>query len=72
MSKAGVATYSAARIANRVKELGRQISRECRGRRLDVVITMNRGFMFGADLVRAIEVPVALHCVKYFSETAPQ
>ena len=64
MSKAGAATYSAARIANRVKELGRQISRECRGRRLDVVITMNRGFMFGADLVRAIEVPVALHFLK--------
>ena len=64
MSKAGAATYSAARIANRVKELGRQISKECRGRRLDVVITMNRGFMFGADLVRAIEVPVALHFLK--------
>jgi hypoxanthine phosphoribosyltransferase len=31
---------------------------------LDVVITMNRGFMFGADLVRAIEAPVALHFLK--------
>ena len=64
MSKASVATYTAARIANRVKELGRQISKESRGRRLDVVITMNRGFMFGADLVRAIDIPVALHFLR--------
>ena len=52
MSKARVATYTAARIANRVKEMGRQISKGSRGR-LDVVITMDRGFMFGADLVSA-------------------
>ncbi len=64
MSKASAATYTAARIANRVKELGRQISKECRGRRLDVVITMNRGFMFGADLVRALDIPVALHFLR--------
>ncbi len=64
MSKASAATYSAARIANRVKELGRQISKESRGRRLDVVITMNRGFMFGADLVRAIDIPIALHFLR--------
>jgi hypoxanthine phosphoribosyltransferase len=64
VSKASAASYTAARIANRVKELGRQISKECRGRRLDVVITMNRGFMFGADLVRAIDIPVALHFLR--------
>lgn len=63
MSKARVATYTAARIANRVKEMGRQISKGSRGR-LDVVITMDRGFMFGADLVRAIDVPVALHFLR--------
>jgi hypoxanthine phosphoribosyltransferase len=64
VSKASVATYTAARIANRIKELGRQISKDCRGRRLDVVITMNRGFMFGADLVRAIDGPIALHFLR--------
>ena len=64
MTKASGATYTAARIANRVKELGRQISKESRGRRLDVVITMNRGFMFGADLVRAIDGPIALHFLR--------
>jgi hypoxanthine phosphoribosyltransferase len=64
VSKASVATYTAARIANRVKELGRQISKESRGRRLDVVITMNRGFMFAADLVRAIDIPTVLHFLR--------
>ena len=57
-------TYSAARIANRVKALGRQISRDANGRRLDIVITMDRSFMFGADLIRAIDAPVVVHFVR--------
>jgi len=60
---AKVTTVSAARIANRVKALGRQISRDAGGRRLDVVVTMDRAFMFAADLIRAIEGPVVLHFV---------
>jgi hypoxanthine phosphoribosyltransferase len=58
-----VITVSAARIANRLKALGRQISRDAKGRRLDVVITMDRSFMFAADLIRAIDSPVVLHFV---------
>ena len=64
MNKARVATYSAARIANRVKALGREISRSCRGRRLDVVVTMERAFVFAADLIRAIDAPVVVHFVR--------
>ena len=60
---AKVTTVSAARIANRVKALGRQISRDARGRRLDIVITMDRSFMFAADLIRGITDPVVLHFV---------
>jgi len=56
-------TYSAGQIAHRVKALGRQITREARGRRLDVVVTMDRSFMFAADLIRFIDLPVALHFV---------
>ncbi len=55
---------SAARIADRVKALGRQISRDTRGRRLDIVVTMDRSFMFAADLIRAIEGPIVLHFVR--------
>ena len=59
-----VTTYSAGRIASRVKALGRQISRDARGRRLDVVVTMDRSFVFAADLTRSIDVPVVLHFVR--------
>jgi hypoxanthine phosphoribosyltransferase len=56
-------SYSAARIANRVKHLGRQISRDARGRRLDIVVTMDRSFVFAADLIRSIHVPTVVHFV---------
>jgi hypoxanthine phosphoribosyltransferase len=59
-----VTTYSGARIANRVKALGRQISRDAHGRRLDIIVTMDRSFIFAADLIRAIDVPVVLHFVR--------
>jgi hypoxanthine phosphoribosyltransferase len=58
------ATFSAARIAGRVAELGRQISRACGGKRLDVVITMDRGFVFAADLIRHIDAPAVCHFVR--------
>ena len=64
MSRAKGASYSAARIAGRVKTLGRAISQAYRGRRLDVVVTMDRSFVFAADLVRAIDGPVAVHFVR--------
>ena len=64
MSRAKAASYSAARIASRVKTLGRAISKAYGGRRLDLVVTMDRSFVFAADLVRAIDGPVAVHFVR--------
>ena len=64
MSRAKAGSYSEARIAGRVKMLGRAISQAYRGRRLDVVVTMDRSFVFAADLVRAIDGPVAVHFVR--------
>jgi len=61
---AKVTTYSAARIGSRVQALGRGISRDAAGRRLDIVVTMDRSFMFAADLIRFIDVPVVLHFVR--------
>jgi len=58
------AAYSAARIASRVAELGKEISREYEGRRLDVVVTLDRGFVFAADLVRQINAPVVCHFIR--------
>ena len=56
--------FSAARIAARVAALGKQVSREYDGRRVDVVITLDRGFIFAADLMRQIDAPVVCHFVR--------
>lgn len=64
MSARSVPSFSAARIAARVAALGREITRECDGRRLDVVVTMERGFVFAADLIRQIVAPVVCHFVR--------
>lgn len=58
------AAYSAARIAARVEALGKEISRDCQGRRLDVVVTLDRGFVFAADLLRRIDAPIVCHFVR--------
>ena len=64
MSSSRGAVYSAARIAARVAALGKEVSREYEGRRLDVVITLDRGFVFAADLMRHIDAPVVCHFVR--------
>jgi hypoxanthine phosphoribosyltransferase len=61
---AKVSKYSAARITNRIKALGRQISRDAVGRRLDIVVTMDRSFVFAADLIRYIDRPMVVHFVR--------
>ena len=54
MSAAKSASYSAGRIAKKVAELGRQITKDYRGRRIDAVITLDRGFVFAADVLRQV------------------
>jgi hypoxanthine phosphoribosyltransferase len=56
--------YSAARIASRVAALGKEISRAYQGRRIDAVVTLDRGFVFAADLLRQIDAPVVCHFVR--------
>jgi len=58
------AAYSPARIATRVKALGREISQAYNGKRVDVVVTLDRGFVFAADLVREITAPAVCHFVR--------
>ena len=58
------AVFSAARIASRVAALGREITRAYPGRRLDVVVTLDRGFVFAADLLREIKTPIVCHFVR--------
>ena len=56
--------FSAGRIAARVAALGKEVTREYAGRRLDIVITLDRGFVFAADLMRQINATVVCHFVR--------
>lgn len=47
-------------ISRRVKELGEQISEDYRDRPLNLVCVLNGAFIFMADLVRAIDLPLTV------------
>ena len=64
MSAKQVSSYSAKRISTRIAALGKEISRAYSGRRVDVVVTMDRGFIFAADLLRNLDGPVICHFVQ--------
>lgn len=51
-------------IQKRVKELARQISDDYRGETIQVLAVLENAFMFLADLVRALEVPVVCQFIK--------
>ncbi len=56
--------YSPGQLARRVASLGRSISRDYAGRTVDVVVVLENGFVFAADLVRHISRPVVCHFVR--------
>lgn len=56
--------YSAGRLKACVDRMGRRISRDYAGRTVDVVIMLENGFVFAADLVRKIQSPVVCHFVR--------
>ncbi len=51
-------------IQKRVKELGRQISDDYKGQTIQVIAVLENAFMFLADLVRALDVPVVCQFIK--------
>lgn len=54
--------YDAATIANRVNALATTLNKDLASHPLlHVVVTMNGGFMFGADLCRQLKIPQVLH-----------
>jgi hypoxanthine phosphoribosyltransferase len=55
---------SSEQIQKRVKELGRQISDDYEGQTVQVLAVLENAFMFLADLVRALEVPVVCQFIK--------
>jgi hypoxanthine phosphoribosyltransferase len=52
---------TAEQIQRRVKEMGQQISRDYAGKDLLLICVLPNGFVFAADLIRAIEIPVRCH-----------
>ena len=51
-------------IQKRVKELGRQISDDYKGHTIQALAVLENAFMFLADLVRALDVPVVCQFIK--------
>lgn len=63
---------SAEQIRKRVQEMARQISSDYREKTLYMVCVLENGFIFMADLVREVEVPVVCQFVKpQFKDTNP-
>jgi hypoxanthine phosphoribosyltransferase len=55
---------SAEQIQKRVREIARQISDDYKGKTIHALALLENSFIFMADLVRALEVPVACTFVK--------
>jgi len=55
---------TADQIQKRVREMGQQISRDYVGKRLMLTCVLQNGFVFAADLIRAIEIPVLCQFVQ--------
>lgn len=56
--------FTRQRLADRVGQLGRTISKDYAGKTLDVVIVLENSFLFAADLVREISGSVVCHFVR--------
>ena len=64
MSATPKIVFSAPRLASRVSEMGRTISRDYAGRTVDLVAILDNSLVFAADLIRHIKCPVVCHFVR--------
>ncbi len=55
---------SAEKIKSRIQELASEINRDFKGEELVVIGVLNGAFMFCADLIRELNVPVSLEFIK--------
>ncbi len=56
--------FDSQQIKTRVEELGSQISKDFAGEELVVISIINGALLFTADLIRTIEIPVKLDCIR--------
>lgn len=64
MSVTPKVVFSAARLASRVSEMGRAITRDYAGRTVDLVAILDNSLVFAADLIRHIKCPLVCHFVR--------
>lgn len=50
--------YSVEQIADKVRELGRRITADYQGRSLVILVVLKGSFVFAADLIRCIDLPL--------------
>jgi len=62
---------SAEQIQRRVKEIGQQISRDYVGKELMLLCVLPNGFVFAADLIRAIDIPVTCQFIQPRKKSPP-
>src|SRR5690348_15245026 len=55
---------SVEQIQRRVREMGQQISRDYAGKNLMLICVLPDGFVFCADLIRAVSIPSIVHFVQ--------
>jgi hypoxanthine phosphoribosyltransferase len=55
---------SAEQIQKRVREMGRQISADYHGKTVHVLAVLENGFLFMADLIRVLELPLICEFIK--------
>lgn len=66
------ALITAEEIRSRTEQMGREISRDYAGEPLTVLLILKGSFVFGADLVRAIDLPLSVDFIglaSYGAET---
>jgi hypoxanthine phosphoribosyltransferase len=56
--------YTKERLASRIRQLARAISKDYAGRTLDVLVALDNGLLFGADLIRSISLPVVCRFIR--------
>lgn len=61
--------FSRDQITERVRELGREISRDYAGKELTAIGILNSSFIFLADLVRELDIPVTCYFVRVVKES---
>lgn len=53
--------YSANAIASRIKDMADEINRDYKGEEVHIIITLTGAFVFAADLIRHLKVPVIVN-----------